>query len=51
LKVDQGHYKNTKLDNAKIRIATDLGSDSEHRKRFLGGPELRSERHARAEDV
>jgi hypothetical protein len=27
LKVDKGHYKNTKLDGAKIWIATDLGSD------------------------
>src|ERR1700757_4961496 len=27
LKVDKGHYKNTKLDGAKVWIATDLGSD------------------------
>lgn len=27
LKVDQGHYKETKLDGAKVWIATDLGSD------------------------
>jgi len=27
LKVDQGHYKSTKLDGAKVWIATDLGSD------------------------
>src|SRR5438128_4351990 len=27
LKVDKGHYKNTKLDGAKVWIATDLGSE------------------------
>jgi Protein of unknown function (DUF1326) len=27
LKVDKGHYKETKLDGAKVWIATDLGSD------------------------
>jgi len=27
LKVDNGHYKNTKLDGAKVWIATDLGSE------------------------
>ncbi len=27
LKVDQGYYKDTKLDGAKVWIATDLGSD------------------------
>ena len=27
LKVDKGYYKNTKLDGAKVWIATDLGSD------------------------
>jgi len=27
LKVDKGHYKGTKLDGAKVWIATDLGSD------------------------
>jgi hypothetical protein len=27
LKVDKGHYKSTKLDGAKVWIATDLGSD------------------------
>lgn len=27
LKVDKGHYKNTKLDGAKVWIASDLGSD------------------------
>jgi hypothetical protein len=27
LKVDQGHYKTTKLDGAKVWIATDLGSE------------------------
>ena len=27
LKVDKGHYKNTKLDGAKVWLATDLGSD------------------------
>ena len=27
LKVDKGHYKNVKLDGAKVWIATDLGSD------------------------
>ena len=27
MKVDKGHYKSTKLDGAKVWIATDLGSD------------------------
>jgi len=27
LKVDKGHYKDTKLDGAKVWVATDLGSD------------------------
>src|SRR6201984_1853759 len=27
LKVDKGHYKNTKLDGAKVWISTDLGSE------------------------
>ncbi len=27
MKVDQGHYKNVKLDGTKVWIATDLGSD------------------------
>src|SRR6202140_5763400 len=27
LKVDKGYYKDTKLDGAKVWIATDLGSD------------------------
>src|SRR5229473_4926084 len=27
LKVDKGHYKNTKLDGAKVWLGSDLGSD------------------------